>query len=162
MRSVTRRLGGALAAGSALLALSGCGVPIDAIAGISATADGKLLGVILVCGHRIDGASLYVDDENAPKLGKVGEWSADRPLGPGLSTWPLETAAAGWGGSGLSTPLVAGASYTLYGWTEDNSWSAASVSFSLRDRILPGQVRYEREDSAVTVSLAEFEATACR
>lgn len=162
MWSVIRRFGGVFVTGAALFSLSGCVVPSDAVAGISVGADGKLIGVMLVCGHHIDGATLYIDSEEAVMERKVGKWIADRPLGPGLVTWPLETPAAGWGGKGLSAPLLGRFTYVLYGWTKDNSWSAVGVSFNVRDRIPPGQVRYEKEDSAVTVSLEEFEATACR
>ncbi|WP_319167123.1 hypothetical protein [Streptomyces acidiscabies] len=163
MRSGIRRLSGVFVVGSVLFSLSGCVVPSDAVAGVSVGADGKLVGVMLVCGHHIDGATLYIDSEEAVKERKVGMWIADQPLGPGLVTWPLETPAAGWGGKGLSAPLADGVNYLFYGWTKDNSWSATSVSFSLRDRILPGQVRYEGEDSsAITASLEEFEATACQ
>jgi len=58
-RPVFRRLVGAVVAGVALTATSGCTVPVDAVAGISVTGDGHLLGVLMVCGHQIDGATLY-------------------------------------------------------------------------------------------------------
>jgi hypothetical protein len=60
---VIRRLVGAVMAGVALTASSGCTVPVDAVAGISVTGDGHLLGVVMVCGHQLDGATLYVDSE---------------------------------------------------------------------------------------------------
>ncbi|GAA3836436.1 hypothetical protein GCM10022403_081240 [Streptomyces coacervatus] len=58
-RPVFRRLVGAVAVGLGLAATSGCTVPVDAVAGISVTTDGRLLGVMMVCRHHIDGATLY-------------------------------------------------------------------------------------------------------
>jgi hypothetical protein len=132
-------------------------VPVDAVAGIAVTGDGQLLGVMMVCGHRIDGASLYVDSTDADSEVTVGSWSADRSLTAGLATWTLDSPSAGWT-----------ATHSLYGWTEDSSWSSSSVSFTLadRDRLIPGTVRYDHvsgngDESEVTVSVAEFKAKAC-
>ncbi|MFI9629445.1 hypothetical protein [Streptomyces sp. NPDC052042] len=166
---VFRRFVGAVAVGVALTATSGCTVPPDAVAGISVTADGHLLGVMMVCGHRIDGATLHVDGDDANKQVTVGSWTADRPLTPGLATWPLDSPAAGWTTTRSLAPLTAKTTYALYGWTKDNSWSANSISFTLadRDRLTPGTVRYNSisdngDESAITVSVAEFKAKACR
>ncbi|CAM5737592.1 hypothetical protein SALBM311S_06863 [Streptomyces alboniger] len=63
-RPVFRRFVGAVTAGMALAVTSGCTVPIDAVVGISVTADGRLLGVMMVCGHQIDGTTLYVDSDD--------------------------------------------------------------------------------------------------
>ncbi|WP_369034125.1 hypothetical protein [Streptomyces adonidis] len=158
---LVRRLAGALAASAALTTTSGCTVPIDAVAGISVNADGDLLGVMMVCGHQIDGATLYVADSDSEA--DVGSWTAARPLKAGLATWPLDAPAAGWTATTSLKPLTARTTYTLYGWTEDNSWSSTSVSFTLTDldRLTPGTVRYEGEESAVTVPVAEFKARAC-
>ncbi|MDX3497150.1 hypothetical protein ACKI1I_40790 [Streptomyces turgidiscabies] len=159
-----RRSVGALAACAALAATAGCTVPVDAVAGISVTDDGQLVGVMMVCGHHIDGAKLYVDSDDPDKQVTVGSWTAARPLKSGLATWTLDTTAAGWTATTPLKPLTAGTSYTLYGWTEDNSWSSSSVSFTLadRDRLAPGTVRYEGADSSVTVPVAEFKAKACQ
>lgn len=78
---VFRRFGSAFAIGVALAATSGCTVPVDAVAGISVTDDGHLLGIMMVCGHHIDGATLYVDSSDADKEVTVGSWTADRPHG---------------------------------------------------------------------------------
>ncbi|MFF3691052.1 hypothetical protein [Streptomyces sp. NPDC002187] len=94
-RPMFRRFVGAVAAGLALLATSGCTVPVDAVAGISVTADGRLLGVMMVCGHRIDGATLYVDSNDVDKAVTVGSWTADRPLTAGLATWTLDSPTTG-------------------------------------------------------------------
>ncbi|MEU2282032.1 hypothetical protein ABZ614_08880 [Streptomyces sp. NPDC013178] len=162
-----RRFVGAVAVGVVLSATSGCTVPVDAVAGISVTGDGHLLGVMMVCGHQIDGATLYVDSTDVDRTVTVGSWTADRPLTAGLATWTLDAPSAGWAPTESPTPLTAGTTYVLYGWTEDNSWSSSSVSFTLtdRDRLTPGMVRYDDlsddDESASTVPVAEFEARAC-
>jgi len=168
-RPVFRRFLGAVTAGVALAATSGCTVPDDAVAGISVTADGHLLGVMMVCGHHIDGATLHVDSADVDKTVTVGSWTAHRPLAAGLATWPLESPAAGWTTTRSLAPLTARTSYALYGWTKDNSWSAGSVSFTLADRgrLTPGNVRYDSisdngDESEITVPVAEFRARACQ
>ncbi|WP_254667958.1 hypothetical protein [Streptomyces griseus] len=156
-------------AGAALAATSGCTVPVDAVAGISVTGDGHLLGVMAVCGHRIDGATLYVDGGDVNKTATVASWTADRSLGPGLTTWTLDSPAAGWTATSSPAHLSAQATYVFYGWTEDHSWSSREVSFTLadRDRLTPGRVRYDSvqdngDDQEITVSIAEFTSRACR
>ncbi|MFK0011718.1 hypothetical protein [Streptomyces sp. NPDC091027] len=168
-RPVFRRSVVAVAFGAALTATSGCSVPVDAVTGISVSADGRLLGVMMVCGHRIDGATLSVADGDTGRQVTAGSWTADRPLVPGLATWPLEYPADGWTANSSPVPLTTGTAYTLHGWTKDNSWSASSVTFTLADRDLltPGTVRYTStsdtgEESTTTVPLARFEAEACR
>ncbi|WP_330291152.1 hypothetical protein [Streptomyces sp. NBC_00576] len=161
---IVQRLAGAFAACAALAATSGCTVPIDAVAGISVTDDGHLVGVMMVCGHHIDGAMLYVDSDDADKQVTVGSWTAARPLKAGLATWTLDAPAAGWTATTSLKPLTAKTTYTLYGWTKDNSWSSSSVSFTLpdRDRLTPGMVRYDGVESAVIVPVTEFKARACK
>ncbi|MEV4948974.1 hypothetical protein [Streptomyces sp. NPDC053755] len=168
-RPVFRRFVSAVVGGVALAATSGCTVPVDAVAGISVTGDGQLLGVMMVCGHQIDGATLYVDSGDVDKQVTVGSWTADRSLTPGLATWTLDSPAAGWAATRSLAPLTAKTTYALYGWTKDDSWSSSSVSFTLadRDRLTPGKVRYDSvsdngDESAITVSVAEFKATACQ
>ncbi|MFE9627707.1 hypothetical protein [Streptomyces sp. NPDC006527] len=166
---VFSRFVGAVVVGVALAATSGCTVPVDAIAGISVTRDGHLLGVMMVCGHQIEGATLYVDSADVDKTVTVGSWTADRPLTPGLATWTLDSPTAGWTATESLAPLTTKTTYALYGWTKANSWSSSSVSFTLadRDRLTPGQVRYDSvsdngDESAITVSLAEFRTKACQ
>ncbi|WP_328685916.1 hypothetical protein [Streptomyces sp. NBC_00343] len=165
---VFRRFGSAFAIGVALAATSGCTVPVDAVAGISVTDDGHLLGIMMVCGHHIDGATLYVDSSDADKEVTVGSWTADRSLTAGLATWTLDSPSAGWTATRPLEPLTAKTTYDLYGWTEDNSWSSGNVSFTVtdRDRLTTGTVRYDDvsdngDESAVTVPVAEFKAKAC-
>ncbi|WP_329157707.1 hypothetical protein OHB49_03125 [Streptomyces sp. NBC_01717] len=165
---VFRRFLGAFAAGVALAAASGCTVPVDAVAGISVTDDGHLLGVMMVCGHQIDGATLYVDSADVDSEMTIGSWAADRPLTAGLATWTLDSPSAGWTATRSLEPLTAKTTYALYGWTKDNSWSSSSVSFTLidRDRLTPGTVRYDDvsgngDESTITVPVTEFKARAC-
>ncbi|MDQ7809504.1 hypothetical protein Q5425_37765 [Amycolatopsis sp. A133] len=159
-------------AGLVLTGTSACTVPHDAVAGISVTDDGHLLGVILVCGHHIDGATLYhsegrgevVDEVIAPGSVPSGSWTADRPLESGLATWPLESPAAGWGTDTPLAPLSAETTYTFFGWTHDSSSSAQAVEFTLADRarLTPGKVlHFNGGESAAVVPMAEFQAGAC-
>lgn len=127
LRPAFRGFVGAVAVGVALAATSGCTVPADAAAGISVTADGHLLGVMMVCGHQIDGATLYVDSDDVNEQVDVGSWTADSPLKPGLATWTLDSPAAGWTATRSLAPLTSESTYTLYGWTKDNSWSACGA-----------------------------------
>ncbi|RZU21712.1 hypothetical protein EV567_2217 [Streptomyces sp. BK239] len=65
-----------------MAATSACTVPVDAVAGISVTENGRLLGVMMVCGHRIDGATLYVPDDGpdtSVTVGSLGEGCRRRP-----------------------------------------------------------------------------------
>ncbi|MEU9974142.1 hypothetical protein [Streptomyces sp. NPDC051014] len=168
-RPMFGRFVGAVVIGVALAATSGCTVPIDAVAGISVTDDGHLLGVMMVCGHKFDAAILYVDSADVDKQVTVGSWTADRPLTPGLATWTLDAPAAGWRATKSLAPLTTKTTYTLYGGTKDNSWSSSSVSFTLadRDRLTPGKVRYDSvsdngDDTAITVPMTEFKTSACQ
>ncbi|MEU6348942.1 hypothetical protein ABZ896_06405 [Streptomyces sp. NPDC047072] len=159
---VPRRALAVLLAGVGLAALSGCTVPVDAVAGISVTEDGELLGVMMVCGHHIDGATLYKDADDPDRQEDVGSWTAGPQLGEGLTTWSLTDPGTGWTADQPLGRLTAGSTYVLYGWTDDNSSSSTSVSFTPadRDRLTPGMVRYET-DTEVTVPIEKFKAKAC-
>ncbi|MEU8539907.1 hypothetical protein AB0C52_07870 [Streptomyces sp. NPDC048717] len=169
MRSITsrpvfRRLVGTVVVGVALATTSGCTVPVDAVAGVSVSGEGQLLGVMMVCGHHIDGATLYVSGEDPDLDVTVGSWASDRHLKPGLTTWPLDAPADGWTTTTPLASLTAETVYSFYGWTKDNSWSASSVSFTLADRarLTPGMVLYDDgEESTALVPMEEFKAKAC-
>ncbi|MEV7320348.1 hypothetical protein [Streptomyces sp. NPDC093970] len=142
-------------------------MPVHAVAGISVTADGHPLGVMMICGHRIDGATLYVDSADEDKTVTVGSWTADRSLTAGLATWTLDSPAAGWAADRSLAPLTARTTYAFCG--QDNSWSSSSVSFTLtgRDRLTPGMVRCDAipdggDEPAVTAPIAAFGASACQ
>ncbi|MFD8733297.1 hypothetical protein ACFV06_00040 [Streptomyces sp. NPDC059618] len=173
MRSTTARSGfrclaGAVVTAAVLATTSGCTAPVDAVAGVSVTGDGQLLGVMMVCGHRIDGATLYVDDAHADKSVTVGSWTARHPLTHGLTTWPLQAPAAGWTATKPLGPLASRTTYTLYGWTNDNS-SSGSISFTSADRsrLSPGRILYDTvsdngDETTRAVSVAEFKTKACQ
>ncbi|MFJ3640265.1 hypothetical protein ACIPRD_10990 [Streptomyces sp. NPDC090108] len=139
------------------------------MSGISVTEDGHLLGVIAVCGHRIDGATVYVDGPDADHSPTVGTWTAVRPVTSGVTTWTLDTPSPGWTTDKPLAPLKARTEYALYGWTKDNAWSSADAAFTQADvkRLTPGKVRYDTEtddgrEVAVTVPLSRFKDRACK
>ncbi|MFJ3905083.1 hypothetical protein [Streptomyces sp. NPDC090025] len=161
--AVAAALVGAL---TALPALAGCTVPIAGVTGISVTEDGRPLGVIVMCHDHIDVALLALDDPDPEAVEYVGEWGRADPL-TGFSTWPLTaptTAPAdGWTVDTRLAKLDPKRSYHLYGATEDNSWSAVGVSFTLADlkKLKPGQVLREGAEGPTTTSLENFRAHTC-
>lgn len=101
----------------------------------------------------------------------VGDWVATVAI-TSSSRLDLTTPTGDWRTQTPLAPLHEGTSYTLYGWTKDNSWSAASVEFSPEDlkQLRPGQVRYfaglqadpeHPEDATATVPASEFRSRAC-
>ncbi|WP_241844526.1 hypothetical protein [Kitasatospora sp. CB01950] len=166
MRQAVRRAAQGAAVLAAVAAVSGCAVQSDAVAGISVTEDGRPLGVLLVCGHRIDGATLSTSEGSHEET--IGNWTAHAALGPGLSTWTLDAPAEGWETGRSATPLDAGTTYHLRGWTKDNSRSSTATAFTPEDlkQLTPGTVRYDGTASdgsgtTRTVPVEEFRATAC-
>ncbi|MFI9785682.1 hypothetical protein ACIHEI_19610 [Kitasatospora sp. NPDC051984] len=167
MRQLVRRTVPVAAVLAALVALSGCTVASDAVAGISVNEDGRPLGVMLVCGHRIDGATLSTSEGSHQET--IGTWTARTALEPGLTTWTLDAPADGWETGKSATTLDAGTTYHLHGWTKDNSRSSTATSFTPEDlkQLTPGTVRYDGTASdgsgtTLTVPVAEFQASACR
>ncbi len=165
-----RRVGTAAAVVIALAwLLTGCTVPVAGNAGVSVTADGRLLGVLAVCHDHIDGVTLYTDD-GSEQGRTVGEWVRGEPA-TGLVTWPLAGSGSGWSvEQPMATALESKRSYSLYGWTRDNSWSTADVTFTLAHlaAMKPGEVRYYAgegagvdKDGYRTASLGAFRDEAC-
>ncbi|MFD3455666.1 hypothetical protein ACFWVC_26260 [Streptomyces sp. NPDC058691] len=140
--------------------LSGCTVPVAGVTGIAVTDDGKPLGVMLVCHDRIDGATLYSDEEEADYLGR---WIRGKPA-KGYTLWRLDTGGRGWTTDMPVAALEPRRTYSLYGWTRDNSWSTEHVDFTLEQlaRLEPGQVRYWKDDGYATVTADVFRSEACR
>ncbi|MFC9387187.1 hypothetical protein [Streptomyces venezuelae] len=158
-----RRALAATALAAIVAALSGCAVPPAGLAGVTVTADGSPVGVILMCHDHIDGATLYpdhVDSTGTPE--DDGRWEHEAPV-TGFTSWSLASPADGWTAETPLGRLVPGQRYALYGWTEDSSWSAAHVHFTTADlkALVPGQVRYERGDEVRIVSTDEFREKAC-
>ncbi|MEV7122675.1 hypothetical protein [Kitasatospora griseola] len=162
MRQLVRRAASVVVGTAALAGVSGCAGSSGAVAGISVTEDGRPLGVLMACGQRIDGASLYTSEGSHTET--VGEWTAKSALGPGLSTWALDAPAEGWETVRSAVPLDAGTTYHLRGWTKDDSRSSTAVDFTPEDleQLAPGHVRYYGPTSTLTVPVAEFEAAACK
>ncbi|MER5964777.1 hypothetical protein [Streptomyces sp. NPDC002057] len=163
---------------SALPALAGCGVGSAGVTGVTVTAEGAPVGVVLVCHDRIDTAVLYPDepvtDPDADVTAEAAEpeytdsWSAATPV-EDFSTWPLtlppgaETATLFWTPEEPPRPLEPGRLYTLYGATRDNSWSTDHHSFTLADlkHLTPDRVSYTHGDTVRTTTLTDFRAHAC-
>ncbi|WP_407915227.1 hypothetical protein [Kitasatospora sp. NE20-6] len=155
--------------GGLLTGLTGCTVAEGAVSGVTVTEDGRPIGMVMVCHRRIDGATLYTHDDASGTSGRImGRWKHDGPL-TGYAPLPLD-GGDGWTPEQPLQPLEAGRTYTLYGWTEDNSSSASHVSFTLADlaALTPGRVRYfvgaeygGDADGLTTTSLEEFQAHAC-
>ena len=118
--------------------LAGCTVPINAVAGVGVGDDGQPLGMIEVCSEHIDGSSVYQTQDD-----HLGSWEA-KPAATGFTSWSLADGGNGWRVTEAFAPLKPGQNYTLYGWTNDNSSSAADVDFTTADlaNMKPGQVRY--------------------
>ncbi|MGW3386917.1 hypothetical protein [Streptomyces cinereoruber] len=159
--SIRRTPLAAAAAGAALL-LSGCTVPVAGVAGVTVGKDGTPVGVIAMCKEHVDGATLYADAEGPEAQKDMGSWSRGTPL-TGLTTWPLSSPGAGWTAEKPLGRLAPGQVYVMYGWTEDNSWSTSSVSFTTKDleSLTVGQVHYRSGDMAGTASLEDFRDKAC-
>ncbi|MFF0477254.1 hypothetical protein [Streptomyces sp. NPDC004284] len=171
---MTTRLRRALLLSVLPFALAGCGVPSAGFAGVSVTAEGEPLGVLLLCDEHVDGALLYPDepvtDPGAEAVADAKEpeytdrWTPAAPV-TGFATWPL-TARAGGDGWTPDTPphaLKPGRLSTLFGATRDNSWSTLHHSFTLADlkKLTPGQVAYTEGDKVRTTTVADFRAHAC-
>lgn len=148
--------------------LSGCTVPVAGVTGIAVTEDGEPLGVMLVCHDRIDGATLYADaaeDSEEADPDHLGRWTRGKPA-KGFTMWRLDSGGRGWHTDKPLAALEPRRTYSLYGWTRDNSVSAESVDFTLEQlaRLEPGQVRYWNGDHGgyATVALDVFRSQACR
>ncbi|MCX5392189.1 hypothetical protein [Streptomyces sp. NBC_00094] len=158
----------------ALPLLAGCGVPVAGITGVSVTAEGEPLGVILMCHDRIDSALFYPDEPigdpdaevtaDAVEPEYTDHWTAAEPV-TGFTSWPLTSpeGAGGWTPDAAPRPLEAGRLYTLYGAARDNSWSTGHHSFTLADLagLAPGQVSYTIGDRVRTTTVEDFRDRAC-
>ncbi|MFF7213618.1 hypothetical protein ACFZAU_24280 [Streptomyces sp. NPDC008238] len=156
--------------------LTGCGVPPAGVTGIAVSEDGRPLGVMLVCHDHIDGATLYDSDSDSDSdadesSDHLGRWSRGRPV-TGFTVWSLEGGGRGWRTEvPASLPFAAHRTYSLYGWTRDNSWSTQHVDFTAEqfEGLEPGEVRWyggegapgADRDGFVTARLAGFRASAC-
>jgi hypothetical protein len=158
--------------------LSGCTVAVAGVTGITVTEDGAPLGVMLVCHDHIDGATLYdsgadsdydPDEDEPSEPDDLGTWSRRKPA-TGFTVWSLRTGGRGWSADTPVAALDPHRTYSLYGWTHDNSWSTIDVTFTAAQlaRLEPGQVRYYKGEGAgtdrdgyATVSMDTFRSEGC-
>ncbi len=96
-------------------------------------------------------------------------WSAIEPVSD-FASWSLANPSPEWREEQPLAALKRNTRYTLYGWTEDSSWSAEAVEFSLADlaRLEPGQILYWGGDpdgprgGNVVATQEQFREDACR
>jgi len=87
----------------------------------------------------LDGATVYTDGkDDGQGSGKV------LPAVTGFARWSLTDPGEAWTAKAALGQLKPGVNYILYGWTKDNSSSAAGVLFTKEDLVdlKPGQVLY--------------------
>jgi hypothetical protein len=158
-----RLIAAALVLASPLLA-TGCSVPAAGVVGVGLDELGRPVGYLRVCHDHIDGTTLYHDDSE-----DLGSWSASEPV-TDFARWSLADPAPEWRQEQPLVKLTVNTRYTLYGGTDDNSWSAEAVDFSLADlgRLEPGQVLYWGGDpngprgGNVVATQEQFKEDACR
>lgn len=156
------------------LLLTSCTVPQGALSGVGVDSSGKLVGYLHVCHDSIDGATLYYDTSSTratASTSRAGSWVAAAPV-TGTASWSLTSPAIAWTAVTPLEPLAQQREYTLYGWTNDNTSSAAEVTFTLAEvsNLAPGEVLHwsgrsggspERGLNEVS-TLADFESKACK
>lgn len=157
-------LGLSLAAAVALVT-TGCTVESRAIAGVGVGTDGAPVGFLQVCSEHIDGASIYQTDKD-----HLGTWTV-KPAATGFATWSLASGGNGWTVTEPFASLKSGQTYTMFGWTNDNTSAADGVEFTTANlaTMKPGQVRYwfrgadpeGKQDGYVVTSVEQFQRNAC-
>jgi hypothetical protein len=143
-------------------------------AGVGVDAQGRLIGYLAVCDQHIDGATLSFEQAsaNATDVTEVtaGKWASDQPVSV-LAGWSLEGTTDGWTTISALMPLEANRTYSLHGWTRDNSGSALNVTFTPAQLqgLKPGEVYFydhfdmdKNQDVFATRSPTEFRKAACR
>ncbi|QFG68421.1 hypothetical protein [Ornithinimicrobium pratense] len=90
---------------------------------------------------------------------EAGSWISPEPL-QGAAQWRLDSSPE-WVDSGEAVTLIEGKTYSMYGWTDDNSASTDHVTFTQADldQLRPGQVRWG--DPGRVTTLQEFASQAC-
>lgn len=138
---------GLIAAGC-IIGLAGCTVPTGGVLGVTVDLLGRPVVVVQMCEGHIDGASLYLPSKDGYSKGEYGSWRARQAV-TGFSQFNLVHGGNGWRPIRPPKPRDPETRYTMYGWSEDSSWSANEVSFSQRDlqTIGPGTVLIPSDDS---------------
>ena len=120
--------------------------------------EGRAVAVVQMCEGHIDGATLYRDDRT------FGKWQVSSPV-TGFSQFALDSGGNGWAMVGEFEARAPEQRYTIYGWSNDSSWSATHLEFSDHELsvVKPGTVlvpEREREGNR-TESLADFKTRTC-
>ena len=153
-----------LTVGSASLVLSGCTVETGGRVGLTLTPGGEVAAVLVACTGYPDGVTVY-QRQGARESSVVEREAAERITDSAtiaLSKGPLEAATE-------QLALTPGARGTIYGWSEDNRWSASHVDFTSEDiRALrqdevwfTSWVSDDEPDVGVFVPIADFPTVAC-
>lgn len=159
------RIATAIATWSVAVLASGCTVGRGAVAGMGVDSDGNPVGYLQVCHDHIDGATIYIDDAH-----EFGSWESS-PAATGFATWSMTDPSGTWTATDPLDRLRPRTTYVMYGWTSDNSSSAASVEFTIEElaSMKPGQVRYWvgttadlKSDVYTVTSEDEFRRNACK
>ena len=125
-----------LAIAGVVLSLSACNAQSAGLAGIGVDDQGRPVGYLKVCGHHLDGATLYSQDED-----DLGTWQAESKV-TDLGRWSLADPSDGWFALTPLADLQPRVPYVLYGWSKDNSWSGDPIGFTIEDLedLEPGEV----------------------
>lgn len=153
-----RWVGICVATAGCLAGLTSCTVPPGGVVGVTVDAQGAAVIVVQMCEGHIDGATLYRDDKT------FGKWEVSSPV-TGFSQFALDTGGNGWAVVGELEARDPEQQYTIYGWSNDSSWSATHLDFSDRDLsgLKPGTVLVpEREQEGTrSESLEDFKTKTC-
>jgi hypothetical protein len=151
------------------LTASSCTVDADGYAGVMVDPQGVVRAVVQSCKHSVDGASLYWGDDPRgadSDHAEMGTWKFARSTVGAPLTWPLNAARApAVRATTRVKKLARGRTYTLYGWTEDNSWSTGNVEISLTEveTLRPGRVLLlDAETPPREVSQRRFAELVCQ
>ncbi|NAS20143.1 hypothetical protein GT755_00425 [Herbidospora sp. NEAU-GS84] len=141
-----RRIFVLLVTAALLLGTSGCTVPTNGITGITLDAEGNLVVAFAWCGRAPDGAIVHHDRTS---IGSASPAPPEDPstVGPSIvdavytapdlqaevTSFRLDAPDNGWRLERKLQDFDPAISYSVYGGTDDNSFSTVTVSFELGD-----------------------------
>jgi hypothetical protein len=148
-----------------VLGLAGCTVPAGGAVGMTVDANGQPMAVVQMCEGHIDGTTVYISDDDPEKVQTLGVWRVEPAL-TGFSQFSFATGGDGWQVDQAFKPRDEATTYSIYGWSDDNSWSASHFHFSQADlaKLQAGKVLYsafDDADSQQTGSVEEFKSDVC-